>query len=138
MDREAPRPVHLQRPFRLIASSTVASAADVATLLCLVALGHLAQGPATVLGCLVGGGVNFLLSRAWVFEDRGGSPLRQAALYALFAVLGGALLSGGIVHVATQLGAPVLAAKGVAAALVLGAWNYPVSTLLVFRKEPVS
>ena len=59
------------------------------------------------------------------------------ALYGLLIVLGGAVLGGAVIHVAVALLAmSMLGAKLLAAALVFVCWNYPVSALVVFKKEP--
>jgi putative flippase GtrA len=126
------------RGVRIVISSMAASAADFVTLLTLVGLAHLAAGAAAAIGCLVGGGVNFALNRRWVFSANG-SGVGQLNRYFLFVVLGGAVLVGGLVHLAVQrLGAPVLLARVVVSLIVLFGWNYPVSKHLVFREETSS
>jgi putative flippase GtrA len=127
-----------ERVARLLASSAAATAVDVAVLLVLVGVGRIAPGLAAVLGCLAGGVVGFVLARRFVFEARGRDWLRQVAAYGLLVVLGGALIAGLLVHVATAgMGAPVLLAKAIAACLVLAGWNYPLSAYVVFRKESI-
>lgn len=117
---------------RALVSSAVASAVDVLALAALVTLAHLAAGTAAAVGGVLGGAVNFLVSRRWVFRKRKASALRQVALYGVLVVLGGALLGGALVHVSTGLGAPLFLAKAGATALVFTLWTYPVSTHVVF------
>ena len=131
---------------RALGSSTAASAVDVIALLVLARTTHLAAGVAAALACVLGGAVNFALNRTWVFADdapsargtRGGNPLRQLALYSLLVVIGGALLGGAVVQLATvTLGLSLLAAKAVSAVLVFVGWNYPVASFVVFNSHPL-
>jgi putative flippase GtrA len=123
----------LVRGLKLVIASTAAGAVDFVTLFTLVGLAHVAAGVAALIGCLLGGAVNFGINRRWVFAARGArGTLGQGGRY--FAVL-----VGGLVHLAVQrLGAPVLTARLAVALLVLFAWNYPVSKHVVFREEPTS
>jgi putative flippase GtrA len=124
------------RVARSAISGVVASGVDVVTLLALVHVTQMAAGLAAGVGCLAGGVANFALARQWVFGARGNAA-RQLVLYGLLVVGGGALASGAVVQVATvTLGLSVLAAKLAAAILVFFGWNYPISSRLVFRKEP--
>jgi putative flippase GtrA len=125
----------VRRVARALVSSAAASVVDVAALALLVTLAHVAAGPAAAVGGVLGGGVNFLVSRRWVFRARGTSALRQAALYGVLVVLGSALLGATVVHVSTQLGASWMVAKAAATALVFALWTYPISTFVVFSKE---
>ena len=119
----------------MMASSAAASALDVTVLVALVHLGHLAAGPAAALGALVGGALNFALTRRFVFRGASGCVWRQAAAYGLLIVVGGALLSGLIVQLwMTRLGGPILIAKLAAAGLVLIGWNYPIASRVVFAR----
>jgi putative flippase GtrA len=127
----------LVRGLKLVISSTAASTVDFMTLAALVGLAHVAAGVAALIGCLLGGAVNFGLNRRWVFRARGPGSLGQGGRYFLFVVLGGAVLVGGLVHLAVQQGAPVYAARLAVALLVLFAWNYPVSKHVVFREDRV-
>jgi putative flippase GtrA len=117
-------------------ASVLATVFDVATLLVLVQLARVEAGIAAAIGCLVGGSVNFLLSRRWVFAARKQRAAgKQLALYGLLVVAGSAVLAGTLVHVATAtLGAPLVVAKGAAAALVFVLWSYPISARVVFAR----
>lgn len=127
----------LRKPMRAAFASAAATAVDVATLLLLVRVAHVTAGVAAALGCLAGGAMNFALGRRWVFAARGRVG-RQLALYGVLVVVGGALLAGTLVHLATaELGAPVVAARAGVAAVVFALWTYPVSERVVFRKEPI-
>jgi putative flippase GtrA len=124
----------LDRGLRLVLASTAATAADVAALLLLANGLHLPDALAATLACLIGGALNFYLCRAWLR-----APSANPALYAGLIVAGGSLWSGLLVHAAVaRFHAPLLLAKAVAAAVVLLAWNYPISTLVVFPRPLVS
>ena len=126
-------PQAMLKRLRAAAVSVLATLLDVTTLLLLVRVAHLTAGVAAAIGCLLGGVVNFALARRWVFAARGGSPTRQLALYGVLVVAGSAVLCGGLVGFATAtLGAPVVVAKGAAAALVFLGWTYPISARVVF------
>lgn len=118
---------------RMLATSTASTAVDVVTLLALAGMLAVPAGTAAVLGCLAGGVVSFVLSRHYVFGAAAGCWKKQLLGYGVLVVLGGALLSGAIVRATVlHLGAPVLLAKGVAATVVMVAWNYPLSARLIF------
>jgi putative flippase GtrA len=124
------------RTKRMLTASTVATAVDVAVLFALVTGFTLRPGPAAICGCLAGGIVSFLMCRNYVFERPRGSWLGQLVAYITLVVVGGALLSGGIVQLATSsFGAPVLVAKAIAAAIVMLGWNWPVSARVFFPEQ---
>ena len=124
-----------RRVARMLTTSTLATAVDLAVLFVCLGLLALRPGPAAAAGCLAGGLVSFWLCRQYVFAARG-NALRQGLAYGTLVVLGGALWSGAIVHVATgQLGAPVLLAKATAALVVMVGWNWPVSAKVVFARR---
>ncbi len=125
-----------RRLARMLTTSTLSTAVDLAVLfVCLGALA-LRPGPAATIGCLAGGLVSFWLCRRYVFFGARGSALRQGLAYGTLVVLGGALWSGAIVHLATgHLGAPVLVAKATAALVVMVGWNWPVSAKVVFARR---
>lgn len=126
----------LRKRLRALTASIAATALDVVTLLALVRVAHVTAGLAAAAGCIAGGALNFVLSRRWVFAARGRSATRQLAAYGVLVVLGSAVMAGVLVHAGTALlGAPILAAKATAAALVFVTWTYPVSERVVFRKE---
>ncbi len=128
----------LPRPLRAGIASLLASVVDLATLLLIAQTAHVAAGLAVALGCLAGGAVNFALSRRWVFRTRGAGRRRQFALYGFVIVGGGAVLAGLLVQLATTtLGAPLLPARCAIAVVLFVCWNYPLSSLVVFAKEPV-
>jgi putative flippase GtrA len=100
---------------------------------------QVAVGVAAALGCLAGGVANFLLCRRWLFigARTRAAAARQLVLYGLLCVAGSAVLSGAVVQVATvSIGLSLLAAKCAAAVVVFLGWNYPLSSRLVFGKEP--
>src|SRR5689334_16802749 len=128
----------LRRTGRALTSSVVSSGFDLMTLLVLVRISHVKAGLAAAIGCVVGGTINFAISRRWVFRNRGSAKntAQQLALYGLLVVMGSALLAGVLVHVATvRFALSVLVAKGLAAVLVFCCWSYPVAARVVFKKE---
>ena len=125
----------VRRLARLGTSSSVSSLSDTLVLVVLCHVLGWSAGFAAIAGCLVGGTINFTISRAWVFSARTGPLLRQAIAYAALVVTGGALLSGALVGALAGAGIPLLVAKGGALVTVLVCWNYPISSRLVFARQ---
>jgi putative flippase GtrA len=124
---------------RALGSSAAASAVDLVTLLVLARTTQLAVGVSAGVACLLGGAVNFALNRTWVFPTRRGNALKQLALYAILVVIGGALLGGAVVQLATvTLGLSLIVAKAASATLVFVGWNYPIASRFIFTKETSS
>ncbi len=119
---------------RMLLTGVAATLVDVTTLMALAVVGWIPIGLAAVTGAFAGGAANFFMIRRWVFAVRG-AWLKQFVLYNLCVVAAGALLCGGIVHVAVHAGLAVVAAKGIASIVTLIVWNYPVSAHVVFREE---
>jgi putative flippase GtrA len=131
---------------RLIArhqiAAAVGTAADFATMVALVELGRLSPPRATILSAIVGGVVNFLLSRGWAFRrDHRGSAFDQALRYAS-ASLGGAVLNAGLLALALRLvfdvggeavRIPYVLVRGLVAFVVGVLYTYPVHARFVFR-----
>jgi len=125
---------------RLVARHQIAAAigtgADFSMMVALVELVDLAPPVAAVLSALIGGIVNFGLSRAWAFRQRhrgtvGSQALRYAVVSSCGAVLNGALLA--LLLVAIKVPYPLARA---AVALVVGLlYTYPLHTRFVFRVE---
>jgi putative flippase GtrA len=118
---------------RVVTVGGIATATDTVVLAVLYYGYALSAAKAAVVGSLVGGAVNFLLNRSWVFGATAGTWWRQAVLYATIVVGGGAVLGGGVVAGLHAFGIPVLLAKCAAIGLVLVTWTYPMSARVVFR-----
>lgn len=112
----------------------MATTIDFAVLLSLVGA-HVPPALGTVCGATMGGLANFFLSRLWVFQAGRAHLMRQLLLYAGVVVFIGALISGALVALVMHIGATVVIAKCVAAAVTMSLWNYPVSHFVVFRTE---
>jgi putative flippase GtrA len=115
-------------------AALIGTSADFTAMIALVELARLAPPGATVMSALVGGLVNFSVSRAWAFRKRHrGTVASQAARYAMVS-LGGALLNG--LLLAAVLAAAsfpyVFARVGVAVSLSV-LYTYPLHTRVVFR-----
>jgi putative flippase GtrA len=123
---------------RMVGCGGAATAVDTALLLALYRSGATSAGIAAVIGCMIGGLVNYLLNRTYVFGD-GRSDRAwpgEALRYGSIVVGGGAVVSGIVVAAATGAGVPVLVAKLVAIAVTMVAWTYPMSSRVVFAARP--
>jgi putative flippase GtrA len=132
------RRFQLPRPLRLLCASGLATGLDTAILVGLSLGAGLAPGFAAALGCLGGGLVNFVLTRAWVFAARDRAWLPQALRYGVVVVGGGAVVSGLAVAALCAAGAPLLAAKVGAVIVTMAAWTYPLSARVVFAPTDAS
>ena len=104
---------------RLLARHQIAAAvgtgADFATMVLLVELLRLPPPAAAVLSALVGGVVNFGLSRAWAFRARhGGTVESQALRYAIVSSCG-ALLNGALLALVLGVATPYPIARAAVA-----------------------
>lgn len=116
-------------------AAAIGTAADFGAMIALVELVKLAPPVATVVSALVGGVVNFLVSRAWAFKDQhSGSTASQGMRYAL-ASAGGALLNAALLAAFLRLTSaiPYPFARAAVAVAVSLLYTYPVHTRLVFR-----
>jgi phosphatidylglycerophosphate synthase/putative flippase GtrA len=115
-----------------------ATLSDFATMTTLVEVGLTGPVAATGLGAAVGGVVNFVLGRHWVFGETWERPQPQALHYALVSGVSLALNMAGehvlvgrwhtqyvLARIATALGVAVF-------------WNYPMHRVLVFRTREAS
>lgn len=121
----------IARLLRVLVSSGAATVADTGVLFGLVHAAGVAPALATVIGALLGGAVNFALTRAWVFDRRGPGWLAQAARYFVVVVGGGALVSAAVVAAALAVGAPLLVAKTLAVVVTLTSWTYPMARRVI-------
>lgn len=109
---------------RYLLVSALSLAADWLCLTALISLADITPGVAAVAGYLVGGMLNYSLSRCLVFRSAvtGRRRLREIILFGVSCVLG-ALLTGTVVHVVTPaLGQFVAKASAVAVSLVTLYW----------------
>lgn len=115
-------------------AAAVATGVDFSAMVALVELAHRSPPVATIASAVLGGIVNFTLSRAWAYRDRHeGSVSSQASRYAVVS-LGGALLNAGLLAmVLATIDAPYPAARIVAAIAVSVLYTYPLHTRVVFR-----
>ncbi|MBK9034702.1 MAG: GtrA family protein [Myxococcales bacterium] len=126
----------LPGPLRQLVASGVATCVDTAVLLALVHGAGLVAGVAAALGCLVGGAVNFAITRAWVFAARDRAWVGQALRYGVIVVGGGAVVSGLAVAALGAAGLPLLVGKAIAVVVTMLAWTYPLSARVVFAAAP--
>jgi putative flippase GtrA len=114
----------------------VATVADLAVASSIVYNLHGAPSVATILGCVVGALVSFVLTRLWAFDSHG-PWLPQVARYA-FVSAGTAALNGGGVALLSMLNAPFLLAWALTRAIVFATWSYPLQRDFVFNPHDIS
>jgi putative flippase GtrA len=125
---------------RLVARHQIAAAigtgADFSTMVLLVELGIVSPPIAAVLSSLVGGIVNFGLSRVWAFRGRhGGSVGSQALRYATVST-GGAFLNGALLALVLRgIDIPYPLGRAFVSLAVGLLYTYPLHTRFVFRVE---
>jgi putative flippase GtrA len=125
----------LVQPLRVAGMQVVATAADFLVASSIV-YGLRGSPPiATVLGCMVGAVVSFVLTRIWAFDSH--APwLPQLGRYA-FVSAGTAALNGGGVSMLALLNAPFWLAWWITRAVVFATWSYPLQRDFVFQAQPV-
>lgn len=119
-------------------AALVATGADFATMIALVEATGMPPAIATVLGAIVGGVTNFLVTRSWAFSERhSGSVVSQAGRYAVVSA-GGAMLNAALVQLAlASVPMSYVVARVMGSALVSVLYTYPLHTRVVFRvREP--
>lgn len=118
-------------------AAAVGTAADFGAMIAGVQLLHLSPPIATLISAMVGGVVNFGVSRLWAFDrTHSGSLGSQAWRYAL-AMLGGAALNAAVLYAMLAVVAiPYPFARAFVAVAVSLLYTYPVHTRLVFRVKP--
>jgi phosphatidylglycerophosphate synthase/putative flippase GtrA len=130
----APAP-HMEQPLRVAVSNALATLTDFAVAGCLAyALGVYAPA-ATVLGCIFGAVVSFVLARVWAFESTG-AWVPQLWRYAGVS-LATAALNGGGVALLLSLNTPFLLAWWCTRIVVFATWSYPLQRDFVFVAAPV-
>jgi phosphatidylglycerophosphate synthase/putative flippase GtrA len=119
------------QPLRVAAMQVVATLADLAVASAIVYELHGAPSVATILGCMVGAVVSFVLTRVWAFENHG--PWLPQLLRYAFVSAGTAALNGGGVALLAMLNAPFLLAWAITRAVVFATWSYPLQRDFVFN-----
>src|SRR5688500_16319294 len=115
----------MTRMMRSGASGVVATAIDVTAMVLLVELGGLGYALAAALSAVLGGLVNFTVSKYWAFRDRSPLETRQVATFAVVCS-GTAACMAGVVHLlAVNANLPYLIAKAIASVTVFLIWTYP-------------
>jgi putative flippase GtrA len=115
-------------------AALIATGADFASMIALVEIARLSPPVSTLLSAVVGGVVNFTLSRRWAFHTRHAGTVRSQALRYAAVSLGGALVNAGAL--ALVLGGAAVpyplgrAAVSIAVSLL---YTYPLHTRFVFR-----
>jgi len=120
---------------RFHVASLVATGVDFGTMIASVQLLKLNPVIGTAAGAFLGAITNFTLGRRWTYR-RADAPLAgQAFRYAL--VSGGSLLlnAAGEYLLAVRLGLGYLLARVLVAATVSNLWNFPLQSLVVFKKK---
>jgi phosphatidylglycerophosphate synthase/putative flippase GtrA len=131
------------QPLRVAGMQVVATAADFLVASSMVYVLRGSPSGATVLGCMVGAVVSFVLTRIWAFDSHA-AWLPQIGRYA-FVSAGTAALNGGGVAMLALLNAPFWLAWLLARAVVFVTWSYPLQRDFVFptphdltSEEPVA
>ena len=110
-----------------------ATAFDFGAMIVLVEIARLTPPAATMLSAMLGGLVNFTLSRTWAYRERHDGTLRsQASRYAIVSI-GGALLNAGLLALALEVMGGYAGLRVVVAILVSLLYTYPLHTRVVFR-----
>jgi putative flippase GtrA len=114
------------------AGGVTATLLDVAVLWTLVQSG-VPIPVAAFCGAMSGAVACFVFNKRVAFADRTPTSLEQVGRFTLVAVATALLMAVLMQVVAVWMGAPVLVAKVVCAALVFVAWSYPAQKKFVFR-----
>lgn len=123
----------LVQPLRVASMQVVATAVDFVVASCIVYGLRGSPSVATVLGCMVGAVVSFVLTRIWAFESHS-AWLPQIGRYA-FVAAGTAALNGGGVSMLALLNAPFWLAWWLTRAIVFATWSYPLQRDFVFPAQ---
>ncbi|MCA9598805.1 MAG: GtrA family protein [Myxococcales bacterium] len=118
---------------RNVVAAFVATASDFAVVALLVSRGVASPAIATVLGCVVGGIVNFSMNRIWTFASN--QPTGPQAGRYLVVTTSSAALNGGLVAVLLLLDSvPYQLAWLVVRGAVFLTWNFPLQKNYVFLR----
>lgn len=118
-------------------AAALATGADFATMIALVELARLSPPVATMLSAIVGGIVNFTISRRWAFHTRHAGTMRSQALRYGAVSLGGALVNAGALAVLLRSVSVAYPIARVAVSMAVSLlYTYPLHTRFVFRVAP--
>jgi phosphatidylglycerophosphate synthase/putative flippase GtrA len=117
---------------RAILVSTVATGSDYLCTYSLVSFGSLPPPLATVIGCIVGGVIAFLLSRNWAFDATRGPIGAQVVRYAFVSGTTAMLNAGGVALALLVPGADYRIGWVIARALVFVTWSFPLLNEFAF------
>ena len=123
--------------FRNATAGALATAADFAAVLALVELAGFHPGVATLLGCGIGGVINFLVNRLWAF-DSSRPTIGMAARYAFVSASSAGFNAGLVALLLLLPGVPYVAIWWPVRGLVFLLWNYPLHRDYVFVASPVA
>lgn len=115
------------------AGSLIATVLDFSTMIALVAGLHLAPGLGAMSGAAIGGSVNFVLGRRWIFRKQSDPASHQALRYAGVSLVSLMLNGGGEHLLASVWHVQFVLARVIVALLVALLWNYPVQRHFVFQ-----
>lgn len=120
---------------RNLISAVVATGADFALVFVLVRELQVAPWSSTLLGCVLGGLVNFLINRVWAFESRA-PALGQAARYTFVSGSNALINAGGVGALMLLPGFDPLWAWWLVRGLTFLTWSYPLHRDYVYVKAP--
>lgn len=120
-------------PIKSALSNGVATVVDFAVAASLVYIMEGHASLATALGCVVGAGTSFLLSRVWAFTA-GGAWAPQVSRYLAVSAATAGLNAGGVALLAT-LGVPFVVGWAIARCVIFATWSYPLQRDFVFATE---
>jgi len=121
-----------RRSPRAILVSTVATGSDYLCTHSLVSYGSLSPPLATVIGCIVGGIIAFVLSRNWAFDATRGSVAVQSLRYAFVSGTTAMLNAGGVALALLVPGTDYRVGWVIARALVFLTWSFPLLNEFAF------
>ena len=117
--------------FRNAVSAGTATGIDFSIVTMLVAVPWFGAPTATLVGCAVGGVVNFTMNRVWTFRA-GGSYVRQGGRYAFVSATSALLNAGGVAVLLLLPSMDYRIAWVLVRVAVFAAWNYPLHRNYVF------
>jgi putative flippase GtrA len=120
----------VKRPIKSLGANALATAVDLAVASTVFRALSGQPSLATAIGCIVGGIVAFVLSRAWAFDVEG-AVWPQLGRYVFVSASGAGLNAGGVALL-SLLDAPFLLAWSLTRLAVFVTWSYPAQRDFVF------